>query len=131
MNTFLKITAAVLVTALLSLVISKQSKDFSVLLVLAACSMTVVITMQYMEPVIALMQKLSSMANLDNELLKILLKSVGIGILAEIVSLICTDSGNATLGKTLQISAAVIILYLSTPLFINLIDLIEEILSAI
>ena len=128
MNTFLKITAAVLVTALLSLVISKQSKDFSVLLVLAACSMTVVITMQYMEPVIALMQKLSSMANLDNELLKILLKSVGIGILAEIVSLICTDSGNATLGKTLQISAAVIILYLSTPLFINLIDLIEDIL---
>lgn len=131
MNTFFKITAGVLVSALLSLVISKQCKDFSVLLVLSACCMTVVMAMQYMEPIIALMQNLSDLANLDTGLLKILLKSAGIGILAEIVSLICVDSGNATLGKTLQISATVTILYLSVPLFTKLIELIEDILSAI
>lgn len=131
MNTFLKITAGILITALLSLVLSKQNKDFSILLVLAVCCMTFTITMQYLEPVIELLQRLSNLTNLDTAMFKILLKSVGIGILAEIVSLICADSGSATLGKTIQILATVIILYLSTPLFDKLIVLIEDILSVI
>ena len=130
MNVFIKIAAGVLITALLSLVLSKQSKDFSVLLIIAVCSMTVLITMEYMEPVIDLLQKLSAMATLESAMMKILLKSVGIGMLAEIVSLLCIDSGNATLGKTIQIFAAVMILYFSIPLFTRLIDLVDDILSA-
>lgn len=130
MNTFLKIAAGILISALLSLILSKQSKDISVLLVLAVCCMTVSVAVQYIEPVIVLVQRLSSIAKLDGDMLKILIKSVGIGILAEIVSLICTDSGNATLGKTIQIIAVAVILYLSTPLFMKLISLIEDILRA-
>ena len=70
------------------------------------------------------------MANLDTGMMKVLLKSVGIGMLAEIVSLLCVDSGNATLGKTIQIFAAVMILYFSIPLFTKLIDLVDGILSS-
>lgn len=130
MSVFVKVSAGVLITALLSLILSKQSKDFSVLLVIAVCSMTVLITMQYIEPVIELLQKLNGMANLDTGMMKVLLKSVGIGMLAEIVSLLCVDSGNATLGKTIQIFAAVMILYFSIPLFTKLIDLVDGILSS-
>ena len=131
MNVFIKISSGVLIAALLSLVLSKQNKDFSVLLVIAVSSMTVMITMQYMEPVINLLHKLSNIANLDAGMLKILLKSVGIGILAEITSLLCADSGNATLGKSIQVFAAVMILYFSVPLFTKLIDLLNDILTTV
>jgi len=130
MNTFLKVAAGVLISALLSLILSKQSKDISVLLVLAVCCMTIALAVQYLEPVITLVHRLSELANLDGDMLKILLKSVGLGILAEIVSLICSDSGNVTLGKTIQIFAAVMILYLSIPLFTKLVTLVEDLLSA-
>lgn len=129
MNTFIKIAASVLIASLLTLILSKQGKDFSVLLMIAVCCMTAVITMQYMEPIIDLLQKLSNLANLDVQMLKILIKSVGIGILAEITSLLCADCGNATLGKSIQLFAAVLILYFSIPLFTKLIDLISDILS--
>ena len=130
MSTFLKIAAGVLIAALLTLMLSKQRKDISVLLVLAVCSMTFAVSMQYLEPVIALLQKLNTIANLDTGMLKILIKSVGIALLAEIVSLICADSGNVTLGKSIQVFAGVMVLYLSTPLFNKLIELIEDVLSA-
>ena len=69
--------------------------------------------------------------NLEPELLHSVLKAVGIGLLAELTGQICADSGNASLGKSLQILATAVILWLMLPLFTQLIDLLEEILGAI
>ena len=54
---------------------------------------------------------------------------IGIALLAEFGELICKDAGNTTLGKTLQILAAAVILWLSVPLLNELIDLMESIFS--
>lgn len=130
MDIFLKSAAAILIAALLCLFLSKQARDFSVLLAVAVCSMVIATAIQYLEPVITLLKSLSGIGNLDASMLKILLKAVSIGLLAEIISLICADAGNATLGKSIQLFGTVMILFLSTPLFTKLIELIESILSA-
>ena len=49
----------------------------------------------------------------------------------EITSLICTDAGNAALGKSVQILATCGILWLSIPLFTSLIDLLNKILGEV
>ena len=62
-------------------------------------------------------------------MLTILLKVVGTALIAEIVTLVCMDGGNASMGKALQFLAAAVILWLSLPMLTALLELIEEILG--
>ena len=131
MDTFIKTTAGILITLLLCLILSKQGKEFSLLLTVAACSMVAIIIVTFLKPVINFIKELEELGQLDNGMVKIILKSVGIGLLTEITGLICVDIGNASLGKVSQILASVVILWMSIPLFENLIELIKEILQSI
>ena len=106
----------------------KTGKEFSLLLTIAVVCMIAGIAVVFLQPVIAFIEKLISIGDFDSDMLKILLKAVGIGLLADITGLICADAGNSSLGKILQILASAVILWLSIPLFTSLIDLVEEIL---
>ena len=129
MDTVLKMIAAALITAVLCLLISKKDKDISMLLSLYACCMIIILAFTYLEPVVDFLQQLQKIVKLDADIMPILLKSVGIGLLTEIAALMCTDLGNSALGRTLQIMAIAVILYLSLPLFTSLIELVSEILG--
>ncbi len=131
MDVFLKAAAGVLITAVLGIAIARQGKDISLLLIVAVCAMVVAAAVTFLEPVMEFLQRLESLGNLDSELLKILTKAVGIGLLAELTGLICADAGNAALGKAIQILATAAILWMSIPLMTALIELAEELLGAI
>lgn len=128
MDIFIKAVAGVLLALIMTLVISKQGKDFSLLLTVLVCTVVATAAISYLSPVINFFERLQIVGKLDSSFLKILLRAVGIGLLAEIVGLICTDAGNAALGKTLQFLAGVVVLWMSVPLFENVISLIDEIL---
>lgn len=129
MDMFLKAVAAALITAVIGLVLEKQGKDMRLLLTLAACSMIGVVTFAYFEPVISFVRRLTEMTKLNADLLAVILKSVGIGILGELAGLICSDAGNAALSKTIQMLTTAVILWLSIPLFESLLDLVQAILG--
>jgi stage III sporulation protein AD len=71
------------------------------------------------------------MGNLNPQWLGIMLKAVGIGLVVEMGALICTDAGNAALGKTLQLLGAAAVLWLSIPLADSLMELLEQILGGL
>lgn len=129
MDMFLKAVAAALITAVIGLVLEKQGKDMRLLLTLAACTMIGVVTFVYFEPVISFVRRLTEMTKLNADLLAVILKSVGIGILGELAGLICSDAGNAALSKTIQMLTTAVILWLSIPLFESLLDLVQAILG--
>lgn len=129
MEIFLKAVAAVLIAAILCLVLAKQGKDFSLLLTLVVCCMVLVAAVSYLKPVFTFARRLVELGQINSQLFGVLLKSVGIALLAEIGELVCKDAGNNTLGKALQILAAAVILWLSIPLLDELIDLMESIFS--
>ena len=131
MDVFIKSAGAVMIALFLSTMVGKQNKDMSLLLTVATCAMVLVMSVRQLDPVIGFFEKIQSVGQLDNELLKIILKVVGIGLVGEISSVLCVDSGNAALGKTLQLLASCVILYLSLPLFNTLLELIEDILKFI
>lgn len=131
MDIFLKLAVGTLVSLVLYLILAKQSKDIAGLLTTAVCCMLAVGAMQYISPVITFIDRLQEISGLDSAILQIILRTVGISILAEITSVICADAGNAALGKSLQIIAGAVVLWLSIPLFDQLLDLVEELLLAI
>lgn len=131
MESYLKIIIVVLITIVLGLIISKQGRDYSAVLSIVAVVLVLIGAIAYLKPVITFVSKVSSVGKLNNELLHTLLKSVGIGLLAELVCLICIDSGQNALGKTVQVFSGAVILWLSIPIFTQLLELVENILGAL
>ena len=131
MDTIIKATAIVLIALMLYLTLTKFEKDFSLLLTITVCCMVSISAMEYLSPVIRFFETLQDMASLDPELVKIILKSIGISLLSEMACMICVDSGNSALGKSLQLLATAVILWISIPLFTSLIELIENILVTV
>lgn len=129
MDIFFKVIAGVLITSVLCLVLSRQGKEISVLLVILVCCMIATIAMQYLESVIDFFRELQSLTRLDSQLLQILLKVVGISLIGELATLICNDAGNAALGKALQMLSGILVLWLSLPLLRSLLSLINGILG--
>lgn len=131
MELFIKVIAGTLIALVLYLILGRLGKEFSLLLSIGTCCMIAALSVTFIQPVMTFIDKLVALGKLDTDMLKIVLKSVGIGFLSEIAGLICADAGNAALGKVLQILTSAVILWLSLPLFSSLIALVEEILAAI
>lgn len=130
MSVFLKAIVGALLTLVLSLTLSKQNKDISLLLSVAVCCMIITVAITYLRPVFTFFQRLQTIGELNSDLLGTLVKATGIGLLSEITGLICDDSGNAVLGRAIKLLASGLILYISIPMFSGLLDIIEEILVA-
>lgn len=131
MDNFIKAAAVVLVTVVMCLILSKQGKDYSAVLVICASCMIAVVAMGYIQNILAFINKLISAGNLNQDLIEILYKTVGIGFLTEITSMICTDAGNTALAKSIQFLSSAVILWLCIPLFTQLLELVEGVLKAV
>ena len=129
MSIFLKAVAAVLLACIATLVLAKQAKENAILLAIAVCAMIFIGAVEYLQPVIDFIKRLADLAQMDSDILSILLKVVGIGILSEVAVLISKDAGNTTMGKSLQIMATGLILWISIPLLEAFLDLIESVLK--
>jgi stage III sporulation protein AD len=131
MDRFIQASALVLLTVIVCLILSKQEKEIGLLLSVLVCCMLGVLAISYLEPMMELIKNLRITAQLDGELLEILMKAVGVGFLAEIAGMVCTDAGNGTLGKVLQFLGSAVILWMSIPLFQRLLELVASILGEI
>lgn len=131
MERFLQAAAGIMAAVIMWIILSKQGKEYALILSLGACCLVLVAAFRFLDPVLDLLRQLQSLGNLQPEWLSVMLKSVGIGLVVEMGSLICVDAGNSALAKTLQILGAVAVLWLSIPLINSLIALLEQILGDI
>jgi len=129
MDTFLQVTAGVLLAVVLGLMLGKQSKDMASLLTLAVLCMVIAAVATFLQPVLAFVEKLQQVGKLDSDVLRIVFKAVGVGVIGEIAATICADSGNGALGKGIQMLSVAVILWLSLPLMQSLLDMITSILG--
>lgn len=127
----MKAAAGALIAAMLGIILQRQGKEYALVLVLAVSVMGACLALTYIRPVISFLEQLSELGNLDSEILKILLKAVGVGLIGEIAGTICADSGNASLGKMLQLLGAAVILWLSLPILQQVMDLIGDVLEGV
>ena len=125
----MKAAAGVIIGLILQVMPTKQGKEFSVMITIAVCCIMATVAISAMEPVLRFLDEMQSVGDLCSDSLKVILKAIGIGIIGELVSLVCADAGNASLGRALQILSVVIIVWLSLPLFTTLMQLFEDILE--
>ena len=71
MDTFLQVTAGVLLTVVLGLMVDKQSKDMASVLTLAVLCMVLAAIGSFLQPVLDFIRKLQQEGKLDPEMLRI------------------------------------------------------------
>lgn len=131
MNIFWKTAAGILTAIILWINLNKSNRDISVLMTLSVCAMAIIGSAALLQPVVSFVKKLQGIGELDSDLVSVVLKVVGVGIVTEIAVLICKDAGNESMGKALQFVSAASILWMSIPVFEKLLDLLEKILGAV
>ena len=131
MERFLQAAAGVMAATVLWIILSKQGKEYALLLSLGTCAFVLLAVFRFFQPVVELLRQLQNLGDLQPQWLSVMLKALGIGLVVEMSSLICADAGNAVLGKTMQILGAVAVLWLSIPLINSLIELLQEILGGL
>ncbi len=131
MEWFFQAALGILAAVVVWIVLSGQRKEYALILSIGACCLALSLAFRFLDPVLDLLKQLQAMGNLQPEWMGVMLKAVGIGLVVEIGTLICTDAGNTAMGKTLQILGTVGVLWLSVPLMNSLMQLLEEILGGI
>ncbi len=129
MERFWQAAAGVMVAVVIEIFLNRQGRDMGLVLSIGVCCMVLAVMAAYLEPVLELLEQLQEMGDLDSGMLEILLKATGIGLVAELASLICADAGKAALGRAIQILAAAAVLWLAIPLVTSLMALLQQILG--
>lgn len=131
MDDFWKTTALVLLTVILSLSLDKTERDISAVMGIVALCIAACTAVTILEPVLNYLVELQSLVHLSDDLISILMKAVGIALVAELSATICADAGNASLGKILQILGGAVVLTLSVPMFRTLMTIIWEMIGGL
>lgn len=124
-----KTTAGILVAVVLILAVEKHERDLALLLSMATCVMAGLAAFSLLEPVLDFLYRLTDLVNIQQEILGVLMKITGIGLVCELVQMICRDSGNTALAQGMQLLGTGMILLLSLPVLESLLDLIQQILG--
>lgn len=131
MEFYLQASAMVLVAVILILLLGRQNRDLSLMVTMGVCCLVCAGAGIFLEPVIDFLSELRRLGELDPELVGVLLKCAGIGLISELIGLVCADAGEASIGKALQFLSNAVILFLSLPLLRQLVAILQEVLMHI
>ena len=131
MEHFYQAVAAVLLAVILMLCLKKSQTGIGELISIFVCSVLAILAISYLKPVNEFIQSIQRLNMMDNQLLKTVFKAVGTCVIAEIVELICIDSGNSAMGKVLQLLSSAVVVWLAIPLMTSFLELIEGVLKGI
>ena len=128
MDIIIKIVAIGIITCIATMIIKPIRSDFSILIAILGGVLILIMIINYLTGIFSVFTDLMSMTGLNNNVYSLLLKIVGIGYLVEFASSICTDTGNSSLGDKILFGGKVIIMAMSLPIVMNILEIVMEIL---
>ena len=119
----IKVVGIVLTALIINIVLKNYSKEFSFLINIVC---TIIIFTLISKDLKGIVDRLTSISNEISVLLpyiKIMLKILGISMIAQLLSDLCRDNGENTLANQTELSAKIIILVTALPLFTTIMDI--------
>ena len=120
-----------MIALVLAAAVEKREGDLATVLTMAVCAMTVTAALTALSPVLSFLYRLEDIGHLEGGILGILLKVLGVGLVTETGSLICSDGGSNAMGRTLQLLGCCVMLRLSLPVMDSMLMLIQKILEEV
>lgn len=119
----IKVVGIVLTALIINIVLKNYSKEFTFLINIVC---TIIVFTLISKDLKGIVDRLTSISNEISVLLpyiKIMLKILGISMIAQLLSDLCRDNGENTLANQTELSAKIIILVTALPLFTTIMDI--------
>lgn len=117
-----------IIASLLSITIKKQSPEFAILISIAASILIIIMILPKVSAVFLVLDTLSKSIDTNEQYISVVLKIVGISYITEFGSQICTDSGESSIASKIELAGKILIMVVSTPIILSLLNLITNIL---
>ena len=131
MEYYLQAVAMILITALFGILLDGEGRRFVPIVSLAACCMIFWGMVRYLEPMLDLLKRIQELADISAQMLSVLVKAVGISMIARLAQTICKDAGQNALAGAVGILSDGVLLWISIPLVEELLELMQEVLGRV
>lgn len=129
METMVKIAAVGITAAVLGAVLRKNTPELALLLALCAGLWMLAVVVNGLGAVVALMEELTGLAGLSEELLEPVVKTVALSILTKLTVEICRSAGESGVAAFVETAGTVLALLVALPLVRAVTVLMAEMLA--
>ncbi len=126
-----KIIGVAIVTALTVIILKTVKPELAFAAMLAGIILLLLSALEILQETFSIFNELVQITGIDNSIVKILLKIIGVGYLTEFSSDLITDFGSASLASKVELCGKVTIFALSLPILTSLLNLIRDFLNLI
>ena len=131
MTEIIKIIGVAFVTALTALLLRSTKPELSFAVTVTGVIVILLFIVDYMKATLGFLTEISGMTGLDNGLIKILLKIVGIGYLTEFSAGILNDFGSNAVADKVILGGKLTMLFLAIPVIKTLLQLMKGFLGLV
>ena len=124
----IKIIGIGLISLIIIIIIKQYRPEFTIYVSIISGVLIISLCMDKLSGIINILTSLSNKTGLNSEYLGILLKITGIAILTEFAVSICNDAGETAIGTKIDLGGKIIIVSISIPIIVALLELIVKIL---
>lgn len=125
----IKIAGIVICALLLSVLLKRYNSEFSLLIVLCAAIIMFFMISDDLHTVVMRFTELTDNVGGTRQYINLMLKVLGISLIAQLLSDLCRDSGESALATQTETAAKIIILIISFPLFESVIEVVTGLLK--
>ncbi|MCL2618074.1 MAG: stage III sporulation protein AD [Defluviitaleaceae bacterium] len=123
-----RIVAAGLVSAVLAIAIRKDAPQFALVLSLAASALIFFMALPMLAEKMFVLLDLARFVQADMAYVSVIFRIIGIAYIAEFGAQVCSDAGENAIAARIAMGAKVIIMSVSVPVLMSLIDIINMML---
>ena len=131
MAEIIKVIGVAFVTALTALLLRSTKPELSFAVTVTGVIVILLFIVNYMKTTLVFLTEISGMTGLDNGLIKILLKIVGIGYLTEFSAGILNDFGSNAVADKVILAGKLTMLFLAIPVIKTLLQLMKGFLGLV
>ena len=124
----IKIIGIGLISLIIIIIIKQYRPEFAIYISIIAGILIITLSLDKLTGIINILTTLSNKTGINSEYLAILLKITGIAILTEFAVSICNDAGESAIATKVDLGGKIIIISISIPIIVELLELIVKIL---
>ena len=128
MEDMLKVAAVGVAAALCAVVVRKNVRELGLALALAAGAIILACALGAVGSVRSFMERLGDLAGLSPAVLEPVMKTVGIALVTRLASEVCRDAGEGGIASAVEITGAVLALFVALPLLEAVLDTVTGLL---
>lgn len=113
-----------IIATFLAITLKKTQEEFAIALTIVVGIIVFFVIFDKIAYIVDKINEISNRVQFSNSYVRILIKMTGVALLSDYTANICKDSGQTSIAAKIEFAGKILILFLSIPLIISLLDII-------